>query len=106
MQFGTFSTAYFTVSIAFHTFKSLVLRKRQSALVAGITIAYGWTQSAVLGTKFQWSHFIVLIVFSGRTLLSAQRFSIWLCLWAKLPVLRNKTRLSEDSVLFPLASRA
>lgn len=48
MQFGTFSTAFFTVSIAVHTFKTLVLRKRQSKLIAWITITIGWVYSGLL----------------------------------------------------------
>jgi len=49
MQIGNWSTAYFTVSIAVHTFNSLVLQRRQSILVAGITISIGWISAAILG---------------------------------------------------------
>ncbi|KAK0469916.1 uncharacterized protein EV420DRAFT_1257051, partial [Desarmillaria tabescens] len=42
MQFGNVSTAYFTVSIAVHTFNSLVLRKRQSAVIYSMVISLGW----------------------------------------------------------------
>lgn len=53
MQLGNWSTAYFTVSIAVHTFNSLVLRKRQSALVCGISISVGWITAGILGeTQF------------------------------------------------------
>ncbi|KAF5392381.1 hypothetical protein D9757_001500 [Collybiopsis confluens] len=48
MQLGNVSTAYFTVAIAFHTFNSLVLRKRQSVYVYGPTILVGWTVSLAL----------------------------------------------------------
>jgi len=48
MQIGNFSTAYFTVTIAVHTFNSLVLRKRQSALICVTVIAFGWISSGVL----------------------------------------------------------
>lgn len=48
MQTGTWSTAFFTVSLAVHTFGSLVLRKRQSVLVAALTIAVGWIGSFLL----------------------------------------------------------
>ncbi|KAF8072018.1 hypothetical protein FPV67DRAFT_913986 [Lyophyllum atratum] len=48
MQIGNWSTAYFTVSIAVHTFNSLVLQRRQSVLVAGITISIGWISAAIL----------------------------------------------------------
>ncbi|KAJ4480069.1 hypothetical protein J3R30DRAFT_3701261 [Lentinula aciculospora] len=49
MQVGNIATAYFTVAIAFHTFNSLVLRKRQSIYVYGPTIVLGWTVSLFLG---------------------------------------------------------
>ncbi|KAJ3876065.1 hypothetical protein F5051DRAFT_454109 [Lentinula edodes] len=49
MQVGNIATAYFTVAIAFHTFNSLVLRKRQSIYVYGPTILLGWVVSLVLG---------------------------------------------------------
>ncbi|KAJ3970390.1 hypothetical protein EV361DRAFT_916080 [Lentinula raphanica] len=49
MQVGNIGTAYFTVAIAFHTFNSLVLRKRQSFYVYGPTIVLGWAISLVLG---------------------------------------------------------
>ncbi|KAG7451044.1 uncharacterized protein BT62DRAFT_1071644 [Guyanagaster necrorhizus] len=42
MQFGNVSTAYFTVSIAVHTFNSLVLRKRQSVAIYSVVISLGW----------------------------------------------------------------
>ncbi|KAG6832812.1 hypothetical protein H0H92_009431 [Tricholoma furcatifolium] len=42
MQFGEWSTAYFTVAIAIHTFNSLVLQRRQSHIVSGIAITVGW----------------------------------------------------------------
>jgi hypothetical protein len=48
MQVGNIATAYFTVAIAFHTFNSLVLRKRQSFYVYGPTILIGWTFSLAL----------------------------------------------------------
>ncbi|KAJ3992667.1 hypothetical protein F5050DRAFT_1854407, partial [Lentinula boryana] len=49
MQVGNIGTAYFTVAIAFHTFNSLVLRKRQSIYVYGPIIVLGWAVSLVLG---------------------------------------------------------
>lgn len=49
MQLGNWSTAYFTVTIAVHTFNSLVLRKRQSALVCAAAISVGWITAAILG---------------------------------------------------------
>lgn len=48
MQIGNIATAYFTVAIAFHTFNSLVLRKKQSIYVYGPTIFIGWSVSLVL----------------------------------------------------------
>ncbi|RDB26384.1 hypothetical protein Hypma_006851 [Hypsizygus marmoreus] len=48
MQIGTWSTAYFTVSIAIHTFNSLVLRKRQSVLISAATISVGWITAGIL----------------------------------------------------------
>lgn len=49
MQLGNLSTAYFTITIGLHTFNSLVLRKRHSAVVYGIVIAFGWIMSASIG---------------------------------------------------------
>lgn len=49
MQIGNIATAYFTVAIAFHTFNSLVLKKRQSIYVYGPTIILGWTASLAVG---------------------------------------------------------
>lgn len=43
MQFGNISTGYFTAAIAVHSFNSLVLRRRQSALMCTIYIAAGWS---------------------------------------------------------------
>ncbi|KIY66534.1 hypothetical protein CYLTODRAFT_455276 [Cylindrobasidium torrendii FP15055 ss-10] len=46
MQFGNAATAFFTVTIAVHTFTSLVLRRRQSPMVYSIVISFGWVFSA------------------------------------------------------------
>ncbi|KAJ6570179.1 hypothetical protein DFH09DRAFT_423681 [Mycena vulgaris] len=48
MQVANFAGAYFTVAIGVHTFNSLVLARRQSAWICGITIAVGWIVSGVL----------------------------------------------------------
>ncbi|KAF9466546.1 hypothetical protein BDZ94DRAFT_1306142 [Collybia nuda] len=48
MQLGNWSTGYFTVTIAVHTFNSLVLRRRQSALICGSAITVGWITAAML----------------------------------------------------------
>ncbi|KAK0193661.1 hypothetical protein F5146DRAFT_925195, partial [Armillaria mellea] len=48
MQFGNVSTAYFTVSIAVHTFNSLVLRKRQAAVIYSMVISLGWILAAFI----------------------------------------------------------
>ncbi|KJA26358.1 hypothetical protein HYPSUDRAFT_133126, partial [Hypholoma sublateritium FD-334 SS-4] len=42
MQMGNFSTGYFTVAIAVHTFNSLVMQRRQSVIICRSTIAIGW----------------------------------------------------------------
>lgn len=49
---GNWATAYFTVTIAVHTFNSLVLRKRQSILICATTISLGWILAGLLGTNF------------------------------------------------------
>ncbi|TFK72979.1 hypothetical protein BDN72DRAFT_894414 [Pluteus cervinus] len=41
-QFSNWAAGYFTVTIAVHTFNSLVLRVRQSVLVCVVTITTGW----------------------------------------------------------------
>ncbi|KAG5645534.1 hypothetical protein DXG03_005809 [Asterophora parasitica] len=48
MQIGNWATAYFTVTIAVHTFTSLVMQIRQSALVAGAAIAMGWISAGLI----------------------------------------------------------
>ncbi|KAF8896203.1 hypothetical protein BD779DRAFT_567214 [Infundibulicybe gibba] len=48
MQTGNWGTAFFTVTIAIHTFNSLVLRRRQSTIVWTTTVALGWTMSILL----------------------------------------------------------
>ncbi|KAF8624523.1 hypothetical protein AX15_005835 [Amanita polypyramis BW_CC] len=47
MQLGNWSTAFFTVAIALHTFNSLVLRVRQSLFICGVTILFGWISAVV-----------------------------------------------------------
>ncbi|PFH53117.1 hypothetical protein AMATHDRAFT_73644 [Amanita thiersii Skay4041] len=46
-QIGNWSTAFFTLSIAIHTFNSLVLRIRQSPFVCASTIILGWVISII-----------------------------------------------------------
>jgi len=48
MQIGNFASAYFTMAIGIHTFNSLVLARRQSPWVCGITITVGWLFSVAL----------------------------------------------------------
>ncbi|KAF9000626.1 hypothetical protein BDQ17DRAFT_1245135, partial [Cyathus striatus] len=48
MQIGNLGQSYFTVSIAIHTFNSLVLRRRPSVLVCSITVVAGWVLSIFL----------------------------------------------------------
>lgn len=48
MQIGNWSIAYFTVTIAVHTFNSLVLQKRQSVIVSSTVITIGWITSVLL----------------------------------------------------------
>ncbi|KAF9561964.1 hypothetical protein CPC08DRAFT_399176 [Agrocybe pediades] len=48
MQIGNLSIGYFTTAIAVHTFNSLVLKKRQSAIICGTTIAIGWIFSVLV----------------------------------------------------------
>lgn len=48
IQVGNWATAYFTVSIGFHTFNSLVLRRKQSVLLAGSVIIAGWISAALI----------------------------------------------------------
>ncbi|KAI5829129.1 hypothetical protein K523DRAFT_352827 [Schizophyllum commune Tattone D] len=50
MQLGNCATAYFTVAIAFHSFASLGLRVRHSAVIGSVTITAGWVGSVLLVT--------------------------------------------------------
>ncbi|KAL1694317.1 hypothetical protein GGG16DRAFT_23147, partial [Schizophyllum commune] len=50
MQLGNCATAYFTVAIAFHSFASLGLRIRHSAVIGTVTITAGWVGSVLLVT--------------------------------------------------------
>ncbi|KAF8150756.1 hypothetical protein B0H34DRAFT_824442 [Crassisporium funariophilum] len=47
MQVGNWAAGYFTVTIAVHTFNSLVLRKRQSVTTCRMTISIGWVASVL-----------------------------------------------------------
>jgi len=49
MAIGTVSSGYFTVAIAVHSFFSLVLQKRQSAIICRSIIAGGWFLSILMG---------------------------------------------------------
>ncbi|KAH9481673.1 hypothetical protein JR316_0006200 [Psilocybe cubensis] len=48
MQIGNFSTGYFTIAIAVHTFNCLVLKMRQSVLVCRTAITVGWVFSLLV----------------------------------------------------------
>lgn len=50
MQMATWSGGYFTVSIAIHTFNSLVLKRNQSALVSRCAMTVGWGLSALMAS--------------------------------------------------------
>ncbi|KAH6909054.1 hypothetical protein BKA70DRAFT_1476507 [Coprinopsis sp. MPI-PUGE-AT-0042] len=50
MQLATWSGAYFTVSIAIHTFNSLVLKRNQSAIVSRSAMTVGWGLSALMAS--------------------------------------------------------
>ncbi|KAF8968025.1 hypothetical protein BDZ97DRAFT_448138 [Flammula alnicola] len=47
-QIGTFSTGYFTIAIAVHTFNSLVMKMRQSVVICRTTIVAGWVLAAII----------------------------------------------------------
>lgn len=49
MQFGNFSSAYFTTAIAVHTFNSLVMKRRQSVIICRSTITIGWVWAGLTG---------------------------------------------------------
>jgi hypothetical protein len=48
MQITSYGSGYFTVTIAVHTFNSLVLRRRQSVILCHSTMGLGWIV-AILG---------------------------------------------------------
>jgi len=48
MQLGNFTSAYFTIVLAVHTFLTLVLRKRQSVVLFGTFATVGWIGAAVI----------------------------------------------------------
>ncbi|KAL5504065.1 hypothetical protein ACEPAH_8138 [Sanghuangporus vaninii] len=50
LQIGDFASAYFTSSIAIHTFLSLVLHKRSSTWMVALAIVLGWGTAVALGT--------------------------------------------------------
>ncbi|KAJ2916631.1 hypothetical protein MD484_g3819, partial [Candolleomyces efflorescens] len=47
-QIGTWSSGYFTVTIAIHTFMSLVLKRGQSLLLSRCAMAFGWILAGVI----------------------------------------------------------
>lgn len=51
MQIGNFSSGYFTIAIAVHTFNSLALKMRQSAIICRTTISIGWFFTGVIGAQ-------------------------------------------------------
>jgi hypothetical protein len=48
-QIGTWSSGFFTVTIAVHTFNSLVLKRKQPLIVSRCLMAVGWIVSGVMG---------------------------------------------------------
>jgi hypothetical protein len=48
MQFGNISNGYFTAAIAVHSFNSLVLKRRQSAIMCALYITFGWLGAAAI----------------------------------------------------------
>jgi hypothetical protein len=52
MQIGNWASAYFTVTIAVHTFNSLILKKRQSVIICRTIIIIGWTIATMTGIRF------------------------------------------------------
>lgn len=52
MQLSNWAAGYFTVTIAVHTFNSLVLRVRQSVLVCSVTITIGWSLALLMGSSY------------------------------------------------------
>ncbi|KAL0954663.1 hypothetical protein HGRIS_003614 [Hohenbuehelia grisea] len=48
MQLGNFTSAYFTIVLAVHTFLALVLRKKQSLVLFGIFSTVGWIGAAII----------------------------------------------------------
>lgn len=50
MQLATWSGGYFTVSIAIHTFNTLVLKRNQSVIVSRSAMTVGWGLSALMAS--------------------------------------------------------
>jgi hypothetical protein len=50
-QIGTWSSGYFTVIIAIHTFMSLVLKRGQSLLLSRCAMSFGWILAGVIGAS-------------------------------------------------------
>ncbi|KAJ3900650.1 hypothetical protein F5879DRAFT_402468 [Lentinula edodes] len=104
MQVGNIATAYFTVAIAFHTFNSLVLRKRQSIYVYGPTILLGWVVSLVLGLacgvraslKMQLFFFHLLPIFLAAVLSAILYTLIFLVLRGFIAI-KGGVRVTSDS---------
>ncbi|TEB34753.1 hypothetical protein FA13DRAFT_1625711 [Coprinellus micaceus] len=49
-QIGTWSSGFFTVTIAVHTFNSLVLKRKQPLIVSRCLMAVGWIVSGVMAS--------------------------------------------------------
>jgi len=53
MQIATWGAGYFTVTIAVHTFNSLVLRWRQSVIFCRSTMGIGWFIAFLAGESIK-----------------------------------------------------
>jgi len=49
MQFGSWTTCFFSVAIGIHTCNSLVFRLSQTNWLSVVVIAFGWIASLLIG---------------------------------------------------------
>jgi hypothetical protein len=68
MQIGNWAIAYFTVTMALHTCRSLVFRSPQKAWLGAMVIVIGWLSAVVVGK------FIVIVYYV--ILMSSQQVSL------------------------------
>jgi hypothetical protein len=96
MQLGNWSTAFFTLAIAVHTFNSLVLRIRQPTICRNCTVFLGWATAFTAGI---WNHWKIRHVSSHMigTSCSSCGFEA-IRIWPYRSDMRLQTSLSKSEI--------